>query len=70
MRAISRFIDCMLARILTSIFISLISMQYIYVGYGNVGSYIPKICPNNACNEWQLHIFPFFKGVLLFLSGI
>ena len=43
---------------------------YIMIGYGNVGSYIPKICPNNACNEWPLHIFPFFKGVLLFLSGI
>ena len=33
----------------------------IMIGYGNTGSYIPKICQKNACSEWPLHIFPFFN---------
>jgi hypothetical protein len=38
----------------------------IMIGYGNSDSYIPQICPKNACNERPLHIFPVFKGVIHF----
>ena len=31
------------------------------------GHTYPKIA-QNACNEWPLHIFPLFKGVIYFFS--